>query len=120
MLRLDKQTQQENSDEAIIDDLLVNNISNYASGSKNIYELRLNVLESQPFTIPSTTVLRRDISAADTVITVDSTVSFPRLNGVIEIDGEVITYRTKTINQFIDCGKVLMALMLRHTLQMPM
>ena len=91
--------------QAIIDDLLVNNISNYASGSKNIYELRLNVLESQPFTIPSTTVLRRNISATDTVITVDSTVSFPKLNGVIEIDGEVITYRTKTINQFINCGR---------------
>ena len=91
--------------EAIIDDLLVNNISNYASGSKNIYELRLNVLESQPFTVPSTTILRRNISATDTVITVDSTVSFPRLNGIIEIDGEVITYRTKTINQFIDCGR---------------
>ena len=91
--------------EAIIDDLLVNNISNYASGSKNIYELRLNVIDSQPFTIPSTTILRRDISATDTVVTVDSTLSFPAVNGIIEIDGEVITYRTKTINQFIDCGR---------------
>ena len=91
--------------EAIIDDLLVNNISNYASGSKNIYELRLNVLDNQPFTIPNSTILRRDISATDSVITVDSTISFPSLNGIIEIDGEIITYRTKTINQFIDCGR---------------
>lgn len=91
--------------QAIIDDLLVNNISNYASGSKNIYELRLNVLDNQPFTIPNTTILRRDISATDTVITVDSTLSFPAVNGIIEIDGETITYRTKTINQFIDCGR---------------
>ena len=91
--------------EAIIDDLLVNNISNYSSGSKNIYELRLNVLDNQPFTIPSSTILRRDISATDSVITVDSTISFPSLNGIIEIDGEIITYRTKTINQFIDCGR---------------
>ena len=91
--------------QAIIDDLLVNNISNYASGSKNIYELRLNVLESQPFSIPNTTILRRNISATDTVVTVDSTLNFPTTNGIIEIDGEVITYRTKTINQFIDCGR---------------
>ena len=27
------------------------------------------------------------------------------MNGIIEIDGEIITYRTKTINQFIDCGR---------------
>nr|BAR34370.1 strucutural protein [uncultured Mediterranean phage uvMED] len=90
---------------AIIDDLLVNNISNYASGAKNIYEVRLNVLDSQPFTIPQESILRHDISATDTVITVDSTLSFPKLNGVIEIDGEFITYRTKTFNQFIDCGR---------------
>ena len=90
---------------AIIDDLLINNISNYSSGSKNIYEVRLNVLDSQPFDIPQESILRSDISATDTVITVDSTLSFPKLNGVIEIDGEFITYRTKTFNQFIDCGR---------------
>jgi len=90
---------------AIIDDLLINNISNYASGSKNIYEVRLNVLDSQPFSIPQESILRNDISDTDTVITVDSTLSFPKLNGVIEIDGEFITYRTKTFNQFIDCGR---------------
>tara|TARA_B100001059_G_scaffold92723_1_gene91831 strand:- start:18888 stop:28853 length:9966 start_codon:yes stop_codon:yes gene_type:complete len=90
---------------AIIDDLLINNISNYASGSKNIYEVRLNVLDSQPFSIPQESILRNNISDTDTVITVDSTLSFPKLNGVIEIDGEFITYRTKTFNQFIDCGR---------------
>jgi|TARA_R100000084_G_scaffold31602_4_gene12210 hypothetical protein len=90
---------------AIIDDLLINNISNYSSGTKNIYEVRLNVLNSQVFTIPQSSILRRDISASDSVITVDSTLSFPKLNGVIEIDGEFITYRTKTFNQFIDCGR---------------
>ena len=91
--------------QAIIDDLLVNNISNYSSGSKNIFEVRLNVLDNQPFVIPSTTILRRNISATDSVITVDSTFSFPNLNGIIEIDGEIITYRRKTINQFIDCTR---------------
>ena len=90
---------------AIIDDLLINNISNYSSGSKNIYEVRLNVLDSQPFDIPQESILRSNISATDTVITVDSTLSFPKSNGVIEIDGEFITYRTKTFNQFIDCGR---------------
>ena len=64
---------------AIIDDLLINNISNYASGSKNIYEVRLNVLDSQPFSIPQESILRNDISDTDTVITVDNTLSFPKL-----------------------------------------
>lgn len=91
--------------EAIVDDLLINNISNYSSGAKNIYEVRINVLDLQPFTIPQTSVLRSNLSPTDTVVTVDSTLSFPRLNGIIEIDGEIITYRTKTINQFIDCGR---------------
>lgn len=90
---------------AVIDQILVNNISNYSSGNKNIYEIRLNILNNQYFKIPQESILRRDIQPSDTVITVDSTIGFPNLNGIIEIDGEFITYRTKTFNQFIDCGR---------------
>ena len=90
---------------AVIDQVLVNNIQNYASGTKNIYEIRLNVTNTQNFRIPSNTILRGNVGVADTVITVDSTLGFPEINGVIEVNGEMITYRLKTFNQFIDCGR---------------
>ena len=90
---------------ALVDQILVNNISNYASGNKNIYEIRLNVLNTQSFKIPQESILRHNLSSSDSVITVDSTLGFPELNGIIEIDNEIITYRFKTYNQFIDCGR---------------
>jgi hypothetical protein len=90
---------------AVIDEILINNISNYASANKNVYECRLNVLNQQFFQIPRETILRGVSSSTDSVITVDSTIGFPQLNGIIQIDDEVITYRYKTFNQFIDCGR---------------
>ena len=90
---------------AIIDQILINNISNYASANKNVYECRLNVLSQQFFEIPKETILRGVLASTDSVITVDSTIGFPPLNGIIQIDDEVITYRYKTFNQFIDCGR---------------
>ena len=90
---------------AVIDQILVNNIQNYPSGSKNVYEIRLNVTNNQYFTIPSNTIVRGTLSATSSVVTVDSTIGFPELNGIIEIDDEIITYRYKTFNQFIDCGR---------------
>jgi len=90
---------------AVIDEILINNISNYASANKNVYECRLNVLNQQFFQIPRETLLRGVLSSTDSVITVDSTIGFPQLNGIIQIDDEVITYRYKTFNQFIDCGR---------------
>ena len=90
---------------ALVDQILVNNIANYASGNKNIYEIRLNVLDQQFFEIPQESILRRSLSSTDTVVTVDSTIGFPDVSGIIQIDNEFITYRYKTFNQFIDCGR---------------
>jgi hypothetical protein len=90
---------------AVIDQILVNNIQNYPSGDKNVYEIRLNVTNNQYFTIPSNTIVRGVLSNTSSVVTVDSTIGFPELNGIIKIDDEFITYRFKTFNQFIDCGR---------------
>lgn len=88
---------------ALIDTIIVNNISNYASGNKNIFEIRLNILNNANFRVPHDTILRREITTSDKVITVDSTIGFPDRNGIIQIGDEVITYRTKSFNQFYDC-----------------
>ena len=90
---------------AVIDQILVNNISNYSSANKNIFEIRLNVLNKQVFNIPKESILRGTLDSTSSVITVDSTIGFSQLNGIIQIDDEVITYRYKTFNQFIDCGR---------------
>lgn len=90
---------------AIVDTILVNNISNYASGNKNIYEIRLNILNRDNFKVPQETILRRPINQTDSVIIVDSTIGFPEENGVIQIDNEIITYRYKSFNQFFDCTR---------------
>ena len=90
---------------AIVDTIIVNNITNYPSGNKNIYEIRLNILNRSNFKVPSETILRRSLSTTDSVITVDSTIGFPERNGIIEIDNEVITYRYKSFNQFFDCNR---------------
>ena len=90
---------------AIVDTIIVNNITNYPSGNKNIYEIRLNVLNRSNFKVSSETILRRSLSTTDTVITVDSTIGFPERNGIIEIGNEVITYRYKSFNQFFDCNR---------------
>ena len=49
------------------------------------------------------TGIRSSISFADTVIPVDSTTGFPDRYGLIQIDSEVILYKSKTQNSFIDC-----------------
>jgi hypothetical protein len=44
-----------------------------------------------------------DISFADAVIPVTNTSGFPDRYGLIEIDSEVILYKSKTQNSFVDC-----------------
>jgi hypothetical protein len=88
---------------AIVDTILVNNITNYPSGNKDIYEIRLNILNRSNFKVPSSTILRRELSSTDNTITVDSTIGFPETNGIIQINDEIITYRYKSFNQFFDC-----------------
>ena len=51
----------------------------------------------------SKTELIESLGFNDTTITVLSTKGFPNSFGLLEIDGEIITYRTKTDTQFLDC-----------------
>lgn len=49
------------------------------------------------------TTLTSNISDVSTTLSVSNTAGFPEKNGYIDIDGEIIFYRTKTDTQFIDC-----------------
>jgi hypothetical protein len=88
---------------AKVDTILINSISSYNSGSKFIHEIKLNILNRHNFIVPSSTILRREISQTSNVITVDSTIGFPEENGIIQIGNEYISYRTKSFHQFSDC-----------------
>lgn len=48
-------------------------------------------------------ILRDDITFIDTIIKVDSTDGFPDKYGLIRIEDEIITYKSKTKDSFIDC-----------------
>ena len=50
-------------------------------------------------------VLGVKIFASDDVITVQSTAGWPDQYGLIKIDNEIITYKSKTANQFLDCSR---------------
>jgi len=50
-------------------------------------------------------VLGAKIFASDDVITVQSTAGWPDQYGLIKIDNEIITYKSKTANQFLDCSR---------------
>ena len=49
------------------------------------------------------TVLKTDVSFFDDNILVESTFGFPDRYGLIQIDSEVILYKSKTSNSFVDC-----------------
>jgi len=83
----------------VLEPILVNSISNAGT----IFELNLNILERQNFIVPSTTILRKQLSPSDDTILVDSTIGFPEQQGILQINDEYITYRYKSFNQFFDC-----------------
>ena len=88
---------------AVIDSILVNNVTSFRSKTKLIYELRLKILERPDFYLPSRTFLRRNLTTTDTTIIVDSTIGFPETGGRVRINDEIITYKYKTFNQFVEC-----------------
>jgi hypothetical protein len=49
--------------------------------------------------------LATDVSYFDTTISVDSTAGFPDTYGLIKIDSEIISYKSKTETSFIDCTR---------------
>ncbi len=51
----------------------------------------------------SETSLTEDVDYDTTTITVESTAGFPNAFGLLEIDGEIIIYKSKTDTEFVDC-----------------
>lgn len=60
----------------------------------------------------SKTKLSGSIDDSQDVINVESTLGFPEKNGYIQIDKEIIFYRSKTDTQFVDCVRGTSALVL--------
>jgi len=50
-----------------------------------------------------TTTLTKDVSFSDTSIFVKNTLGFPDTHGLIQIDGEIIFYKSKSYSSFNDC-----------------
>ena len=86
---------------------LVENYIAINTSTFTIYELVLSeeTIEGT-FTVPYKTRLAEPLTAEDTIITVDSTVGWPERNGQFLIGGtEVVQYKEKSLNQFIECTR---------------
>jgi len=55
------------------------------------------------FRLNDTAILTSPVSETDDVIFVDSTEGFPDTYGLLKINNEIITYKSKTNNSFVDC-----------------
>ena len=73
---------------------VINNIQKYAD--IDFYEK--NILKQND-------TLTADVSIDDTTITVDDAQSFPKKNGYIKIDDEIIFYGTRTDTEFRECSR---------------
>ena len=85
---------------------LIENYLTIETSSFTIYELILSeetILGK--FAIPYKTRLVEGINQTDGIITVDSTVGWPERNGEILIGDELIQYKEKSLNQFIECTR---------------
>ena len=73
-----------------------------------IYELDVDTENGDgSFTTPYKTLLGEDLSSdlSENVVTVDSTIGWPEINGAIRIDDEIINYTDKTVTQFLGCTR---------------
>ena len=91
--------------ESLSDDLYYYIVS--LSSGYNLDSLTSGTIEGK-FNVTSKTISTIDLKTDQTVITVDSTVSFPA-SGAFFIEDEngkeLITYSSKSVNQFIDCSQ---------------
>jgi len=86
---------------------LIENVITIIEGTDTIYELAISeeTLEGE-FKIPYKTTLVEPLSTTGQIITVDSTIGWPARNGTIRInDEEVVQYKEKSLNQFIECTR---------------
>ena len=86
---------------------LIENVIAINTGVGTVYELAISEETLQgAFTIPYKTTLVEELSTTESIITVDSTIGWPERNGTIRIDdNEVVQYKEKTLNQFIECTR---------------
>ena len=86
---------------------LIENVITIIEGKDTIYELAISEETlSGSFVIPYKTTLVEPLTTEGQIITVDSTIGWPERNGTIRInDQEVVQYKEKSLNQFIECTR---------------
>lgn len=86
---------------------LIENVIAINTGVGTVYELAISEETLQgTFSIPYKTTLVEELGTTDSIITVDSTIGWPERNGSIRInDEEIVQYKEKTLNQFIECTR---------------
>ena len=87
---------------------LVENYIAINTANTTIYELVLSEETIQgSFIVPYKTKLAEPLNGTDSIITVDSTIGWPERNGEFVLGGaEVIRYKEKSLNQFIECTRL--------------
>ncbi|AIX14473.1 structural protein [Synechococcus phage S-MbCM6] len=86
---------------------LVENFISIKTSEFDIYELILSqeTIEGN-FTVPYKSRLAEELVEGDLIITVDSTIGWPERNGELIInDTEIVRYKEKSLNQFIECTR---------------
>ena len=86
---------------------LVENFISIKTSDVEIYELVISeeTIEGK-FTVPYKTKLAEPLATDTSIITVDSTIGWPERNGEFVIGGgEVVQYKEKSLNQFIECTR---------------
>lgn len=85
---------------------LIENYLTIETSETTVYEL---ILSEETiigkFSIPYKTRLVEGINQTDGIITVDSTVGWPERNGEFIVGNELIQYKEKSLNQFIECTR---------------
>ncbi len=96
-----------NVDENVVySESIVDYITTLQTSKKTIYELVLDTnTYIGEFKISYTTKLSESTTREDKTITVDSTVGWPESNGYFYINNELITYKSKSLNQFFECSR---------------
>lgn len=85
---------------------LIENYLTIETSSFTVYELILSAETILgKFAIPYKTRLVEGIGTDTGIITVDSTVGWPERNGSILVGDELVQYKEKSLNQFIECTR---------------
>ena len=88
--------------------IYVKGVQKVFTADGEIYEIDVDTNNSSgTFVTPYKTTIASDVPARldFTTITVDSTLGWPELNGRFRVQDEIITYTSKTVNQFIGCTR---------------